>query len=64
VSEFVENGPWLRSLIECVTVQAIGLRIAAEGEADQRIRQERALHTMINEKKAELDRYVTVISAL
>jgi hypothetical protein len=61
VSEFVGNGPWLRSLIACVTVQAIGLRIAAEGEADQRIRQERALHTMINEKKAELDRYATVV---
>lgn len=41
-----------------VILQAIGLRIAAESEAEQRIRQERALQTMINEKKAELDRYV------
>lgn len=39
--------------------KAIGLRVATESEAEQRIRQERALQTMINEKKAELDRWVT-----
>lgn len=37
--------------------QAIGLRLAAENEEEQRRRQERSLQTMINEKKAELDRY-------
>lgn len=37
-------------------IQAIGLRIAAENETDQRNRQQRALQTMIHEKKAELDR--------
>ncbi len=37
-------------------VQAIGLRMAVENEVEHRHRQERALQTMINEKKAELDR--------
>jgi hypothetical protein len=32
--------------------------MAAENEVEHRHRQERALQTMINEKKAELDRYV------
>ena len=41
---------------DMVFLKAIGLRIAAENEVDQRNRQERALQTMINEKKAELDR--------
>lgn len=44
-----------------VIEQAIGLRVATESEAEQRIRQERALQTMINEKKAELDRYVVFL---
>jgi hypothetical protein len=38
------------------TTKAIGLRMAVENEFDNRSRQERALQTMINEKKSELDR--------
>eukprot|EP01038_Epipyxis_sp_PR26KG_P006621 gene6621-9088_t len=45
-------------------LRAIGLRIAAENEVEQRVRQQRALQTMINEKKAELDRYTTQLQSL
>lgn len=38
------------------SVQAIGLRMARENEGDQRVRQQRALQAIINEKRAELDR--------
>lgn len=52
---------------QCIDVQksrAIGLRMAAENEEEQRYKQERALQTMINEKKAELDRYVAQLQSL
>lgn len=39
--------------------QAIGLRMTCENEADQRNRQRRAIQAQINEKRAELDRYVS-----
>lgn len=45
-------------------MQAIGLRMAVENEEEQRRRQERALQTMINEKKAELDRYNIQLQSL
>ncbi|RYG70279.1 hypothetical protein EON64_00595 [archaeon] len=38
--------------------------MAAENEDEQRHRQERALQTMINEKKAELDRYNVQLQSL
>ncbi len=34
------------------------MRIAAENEVDQRVRQQRALQTLINERRAELDKYI------
>ena len=39
-------------------LQAIGLRMTRENEAEQRTRQQRALQAIINEKRAELDRSV------
>lgn len=50
--------------IDAQKLKAIGLRMAAENEADQRQRQERALRAVINEKKAELDRYVAQFQSL
>lgn len=44
--------------IDAQKLKAIGLRMAAENEAEQRQKQERALRAVINEKRAELDRYV------
>lgn len=38
--------------------------MAVENEVDNRHRQERALQAMINEKKAELDRYKMQLFAL
>ena len=38
-------------------LKAIGLRIAAENEVDQRNRKQRAIQALISEKRAELDRY-------
>ena len=38
-------------------LKAIGMRIAAENEAEQRIKKQKALQALIAEKKAELDRY-------
>ncbi len=45
-------------------LQAIGLRIDVERETDQRHRQQKALQTLINEKKAELDRYTMQYQSL
>jgi len=42
--------------IEKQKLRAIGLRIAAENEADQRQRQQRAIQAIMNEKRVELDR--------
>lgn len=42
--------------IEKQKLRAIGLRIAAENEADQRQRQQRAIQAIMNEKRIELDR--------
>ncbi len=41
-------------------VKAIGLRMAADKEAEQRQQNERALKIMINEKRAEFDRFDSV----
>eukprot|EP01006_Ploeotia_vitrea_P066871 TRINITY_DN95903_c0_g1_i1.p1 TRINITY_DN95903_c0_g1~~TRINITY_DN95903_c0_g1_i1.p1 ORF type:complete len:131 (-),score=0.67 TRINITY_DN95903_c0_g1_i1:135-527(-) len=43
--------------IDAQKLRAIGLRIDVEREADQRSRQQKALQSLIAEKKAELDRY-------
>ena len=37
-------------------LKAIGMRIAVENEAEQRMRKQRAIQALIAEKKAELDR--------
>mmetsp|Transcript_2215 Transcript_2215/g.3695 ORF Transcript_2215/g.3695 Transcript_2215/m.3695 type:complete len:128 (-) Transcript_2215:109-492(-) len=50
--------------IDSQKLRAIGLRIAAESEAEQRTRNQRALQTMINEKKAELDRHTLQLQSL
>mmetsp|Transcript_16788 Transcript_16788/g.28485 ORF Transcript_16788/g.28485 Transcript_16788/m.28485 type:complete len:128 (+) Transcript_16788:201-584(+) len=50
--------------IDAQKLRAIGLRIAVENEAEQRTRQERSIQTMINEKKAELDRYTLQLQSL
>mmetsp|Transcript_48242 Transcript_48242/g.98544 ORF Transcript_48242/g.98544 Transcript_48242/m.98544 type:complete len:128 (-) Transcript_48242:169-552(-) len=50
--------------IDAQKLRAIGLRISAENEAEQRTRQERALQTMINEKRAELDRHTLQLQSL
>eukprot|EP01039_Chlorochromonas_danica_P005377 gene5377-5915_t len=52
------------SRIDQQKLRAIGLRMAVENEEEQRRRQERALQTMINEKKAELDRYNIQLQSL
>jgi len=44
--------------IDSKKLRAIGLRMATENEADQRVRQQRSLEAMIKEKRGELDRYV------
>jgi len=36
------------------------LRIAAENEVDQRVRQQLALQTLINERRSELDKYINL----
>jgi hypothetical protein len=45
-----------------VYFQAIGLRMTCENEADQRNRQRRAIQAQINEKRAELDRYLQQVN--
>jgi intraflagellar transport protein 20 len=50
--------------IDSQKLRAIGLRIATEHEADQRKIQKRAIDMMINEKRAELDRYNIQLQAL
>ena len=44
--------------------KAIGFRMACENEADLRSRQKKTLQALINEKKAELDRYVAQCQSL
>jgi intraflagellar transport protein 20 len=52
------------SRIDTQKLKAIGLRMAVENEVENRHRQERALQSMINEKKAELDRYKSQLNSL
>jgi intraflagellar transport protein 20 len=47
-----------------IFAQAIGLRYATETESEQRTKQQRALQAVINEKRAELDRYVVQCQSL
>jgi hypothetical protein len=47
----IEGWDWLNFF------QAIGLRMTCENEADSRSRQKKTLQALINEKKAELDRW-------
>jgi len=44
------------SRIDSKKLRAIGLRMAAENEADNRMRKQRALEAMIKERRGELDR--------
>lgn len=50
--------------IDTQKLRAIGLRIATEHEADQRKIQKRGIEMMINEKRAQLDRYNMQLQAL
>ena len=50
--------------IEAEKKKAIGKRIQVEGEAEHRARQQAALQALINEKKAELDRYTAQYNSL
>mmetsp|Transcript_18331 Transcript_18331/g.25137 ORF Transcript_18331/g.25137 Transcript_18331/m.25137 type:complete len:128 (+) Transcript_18331:931-1314(+) len=50
--------------IDSRKLRAIGLRIAAENEVEQRVRQQRALQTLINERRAELDKFNLQLQAL
>lgn len=50
--------------IDAQKLKAMGLRMLAENEAEQRQKQDRALRVVINEKKAELDRYVAQFQSL
>ena len=43
--------------ITIIIHQAIGLRMAKEAEEEKRHGQQKAMQAIINEKKAELDRY-------
>ena len=45
-------------------LRAIGLRMAAENEAEQRDRKRRVLQSLIAEKRAELDRYSSQLQSL
>eukprot|EP01041_Mallomonas_annulata_P009381 gene9381-19467_t len=45
-------------------LRAIGLRMAVDNEADKRTRQQKALQALINEKRAELDRYSLQLQSL
>jgi len=44
------------SRIDSKKLRAIGLRMASENEADNRVRKQRALEAMIKERRGELDR--------
>ena len=55
---------WSHGKLPVFPDQAIGLRMAAENEADQRARRMRSLQGLIAEKKAELDRYNTQFQSL
>ena len=44
------------SRIDSKKLRAIGLRMAAENEADHRVRKQRTLEAMIKERRGELDR--------
>ena len=50
--------------IECQKIRAIGLRMAADNETDQRNKHQRALQAIISEKRAELDRFVAQYQSL
>jgi len=50
--------------IDAQKLRAIGLRMAKDNEAEQRSRQQRALQAVINEKRAELDRYTAQFHSL
>lgn len=50
--------------IDSKKLRAIGLRMAAENEADNRMRQQKSLEAAIKEKRGELDRYVTQFQSL
>lgn len=50
--------------IESQKIRAIGLRMAADNETDQRNKHQRALQAIISEKRAELDRFVAQYQSL
>lgn len=51
-------------IVFCDKFQAIGLRMSVTNEAEGRTRQKRALQTVINEKRAELDRINAQLQSL
>ena len=56
VNELVQVLETHASRIDSKKLRAIGLRMAAENEADNRMRKQRALEAMIKERRGELDR--------
>eukprot|EP00602_Paraphysomonas_sp_CaronLab_P008290 CAMPEP_0185021222 /NCGR_PEP_ID=MMETSP1103-20130426/3907_1 /TAXON_ID=36769 /ORGANISM="Paraphysomonas bandaiensis, Strain Caron Lab Isolate" /LENGTH=113 /DNA_ID=CAMNT_0027552619 /DNA_START=99 /DNA_END=440 /DNA_ORIENTATION=+ len=64
VSDLVEVLEAHAARIDEQKLRAIGLRMSCENEADQRNRQKRALQALINEKRAELDRYTSQCQSL
>lgn len=52
------------SRIDAQKLKAIGLRMAVENETDQRHRLQKQLQALINEKRAELDKYTGQLQSL
>mgnify|MGYP003706720731 CR=1 FL=1 len=50
--------------IDSKKLRAIGLRMAAENETDNRMRKQKSLEATIKEKRGELDRYVSQFQSL
>ena len=64
VSALVEVLESHANRIDSQKLKAIGLRIATEQESEQRKAQKRALEMILNEKRAELDKYNSQLQAL
>ncbi len=64
VSSLVEVLELHAKRIDKQKLRAIGLRMAAENEAEQRERMKKSTQALIAEKRAELDRYATQLQSL
>eukprot|EP01116_Phalansterium_solitarium_P017911 TRINITY_DN4553_c0_g1_i2.p1 TRINITY_DN4553_c0_g1~~TRINITY_DN4553_c0_g1_i2.p1 ORF type:complete len:129 (-),score=37.93 TRINITY_DN4553_c0_g1_i2:157-543(-) len=64
VNSFMEVVDSKGAVIEIEKLRAIGLRNQVESEADLRKRKQRELEALINEKKAELDRYMKQLDSI